>query len=160
VPLLVAAKSCKIPTTLPTHVMDVDIDNLIEDTVFCIVLTTIQKEADLLEAVQGKKKRWDTALPGDTYVKELLNSNHPKRIQAVLRMQLNTFYALRDWLLTNTNLKDSKTITVEEKLVTFLHITTQSCDQMEGPLLFKWRLRCDFNGGVNGRNIVNGANSP
>jgi hypothetical protein len=102
--------------------MDVDIDNLIEDTVFYVVFMTIQKEADLLEAVQGEKKSWDTALPGNTYVKELLNSNHPKRIQAVLRMQLNTFCALRDWLLANTNLKDSKTITVEEKLVIFLHI--------------------------------------
>jgi hypothetical protein len=66
--------------------MDIDIDNLIEDTVFFIVLATVQREADLVEAIQGKKKRWDTALPGDEYVKELLNSNHPKRIQAVLRM--------------------------------------------------------------------------
>jgi hypothetical protein len=104
--------------------MDVDIDNLIEDTVFCVVLATIQKEADLVEVVQRKKKRWDTALPGEKYVKKLLNSNHPKRIQAALRMKLNTFYALRDWLLANTNLKDSKTITVEEKLIIFLHITT------------------------------------
>jgi hypothetical protein len=31
--------------------MDVDIDNLIEDTVFYIVLATVQKEADA-EAVQ------------------------------------------------------------------------------------------------------------
>jgi hypothetical protein len=33
------------------HVIDVDIDILIEDTVFYIVLTTIQKEVDLVEAV-------------------------------------------------------------------------------------------------------------
>ena len=68
------------------YIMDIDIDILIEDTVFFIVLATVQREADLVEAIQGKKKRWDTALPGDEYVKELLNSNHPKRIQAVLRM--------------------------------------------------------------------------
>jgi hypothetical protein len=59
--------------------MDVDIDILIEDTVFCIVLATLQKEADA-EAVQDKKNRWDTALLGDEYVDELLNSNHPNRI--------------------------------------------------------------------------------
>jgi hypothetical protein len=104
--------------------MDVDIDILIEDTVFCIVLATIQKEADA-EAVQGRKNRWDTALPGYEYVNELLNSNHFDRIQSVLRMQLNTFYTLRDWLLANTHLKASKGITVEEKLVIFLHITTR-----------------------------------
>ena len=123
--LFVAVKLCKIPATLPTHLMDIDIDNLIEDIVFCVVYATIQKEAGLVEAVQGKKKRWDTALPGDEYVKELLNSNHPKRIQAVLRMQLNTFYALRDWLLANTHLNNSKTMTVDEKLLIFLYITTR-----------------------------------
>jgi hypothetical protein len=105
--------------------MDVDIDILIEDTVFYTVLATIQKEVDLVKAVQSKKRRWDTALPGTEYVNELLNSNHPNRIQAVLRMQLNTFYALRDWLLANTRLKASKNVTIEEKLLIFLHITTR-----------------------------------
>lgn len=32
--------------------MEVDIDILIKDTVFCIVLATIQKEADLAEALR------------------------------------------------------------------------------------------------------------
>ena len=32
--------------------MDVDIDILIEDAVFCVAIAAIQKEADLLEAVQ------------------------------------------------------------------------------------------------------------
>jgi hypothetical protein len=31
---------------------------------------------------------------------------------------------------------------------------------MEGQLLFKLGLSCDFNGRVNGRNIVNGPNRP
>ena len=47
--------------------MGVDIDILIEDTVFCTVLATILKEADSVKAVQGKKKRWDAALPGNEY---------------------------------------------------------------------------------------------
>lgn len=37
--------------------MDVDVDILIENTVFCIVLATLQKEADLIKAVQVSKKR-------------------------------------------------------------------------------------------------------
>jgi hypothetical protein len=37
-------------------------------------------------------------------------------------------------------------------------LTYQSCDQMEGPLLFKLGPRCNFNGRVNGRNIVNEPN--
>ena len=106
------------------HVIDTGIDILIEDTVICIVLATLQKEVDA-EAVQGKQKRWDTALPGNEYVDELLNSNYPNCIQAVLCMQLDTFYALQDWLLINTRLKTSRNVTVEEKLVIFLHITTR-----------------------------------
>jgi hypothetical protein len=124
-PLFAAVKLCKILTTPPTHAMNVNINNLIEDTVFYAVLATVQKEADLVEAVQGRKKRWDTALPGNKYVRELLNSNHPEHIQAVLHMQLNTFYTLQDWLLANTDLKDSKIVTIEEKLVIFLYITTR-----------------------------------
>ena len=78
------------------HAMDADINILIENSVFCVVLSAIQKEADLVEAVQDKKRHWKNALPGGDYVNELLNSDHPDRIQAVLRMQLDTFYALRD----------------------------------------------------------------
>ena len=78
------------------HAMDADIDIPIENSVFCIVLAAIQKEADLVEAVQDKKRHWKNALPGGEDVDELLNSNHPDCIQAVLRMQLDTFYALRD----------------------------------------------------------------
>ena len=111
--------------------MDVDIDILIENTVFYIVLATLQKETDLVEAVQGRKKRWESALPGSDYVDELLSSNHPNRIQAVLQMQLDTFYTLRDWLLLNTHLKSSKSITVEEKLVIFLYITTQPASNQD-----------------------------
>ena len=105
--------------------MDVDINILIKDTVFCAVFATVQKEADLVKAVQGKKRQWVTTLLGNEYVNELLNSNYPNYIQAVLRMQLNTFYVLQDWLLANTCLKASKNVTVEEKLLIFLHITTQ-----------------------------------
>jgi hypothetical protein len=73
--------------------MDVDIDILIKNTVFYTVLATVQKET---EAVQDRKRSWINALPGSEYVDELLYSDHPNRIQSVLRMQLHTFYAVRD----------------------------------------------------------------
>ena len=38
------------------HLMDIDIDILIEDIVFYMVLATIQKEVDLVKAVQSKKR--------------------------------------------------------------------------------------------------------
>ena len=34
------------------HIIDADIDILIEDTVFCMVLATIWRERDLVEAVR------------------------------------------------------------------------------------------------------------
>ena len=78
------------------HAIDANIDIPIENSVFCIVLAAIQKEADLVEAVQDKKRRWKNALPGSDYVNGLLNSDYPDCIQAVLQMQLDTFCALRD----------------------------------------------------------------
>ena len=107
------------------HVMDADIDIPIENAVFCILYAAIQKDADLVKAVQDKKRCWKNAMPSSEYTNELLNSDHPNHIQAVLRMQLYTLYALQDWLLMNTCLKASKNVMVEEKLMIFLHITTQ-----------------------------------
>jgi hypothetical protein len=53
------------------HVMDNDIDILIENAVFSIVYATLQKDTDLVEAVQEKKLRWKNALPGSEYTNEL-----------------------------------------------------------------------------------------
>ena len=39
-------------------------------------------------------------------------------------MQLATFYSLRDWLVNNTKLKDSRKVSIEEKLVTFIYIAS------------------------------------
>ena len=40
------------------HLMDVDINILIENAVFCILCKDIQKDADLIEAIQDKKRRY------------------------------------------------------------------------------------------------------
>lgn len=39
------------------HAMDVDVDILIENAIFYIVHATIQKDAELVEAVPDKKRR-------------------------------------------------------------------------------------------------------
>jgi hypothetical protein len=58
---------------------------------------------------------------GKKYVNDLLNCNHESRIYRVLRMKLETFYALQDWLKQKAGVTDSrKGVTVEEKLVMFL----------------------------------------
>jgi hypothetical protein len=82
-------------------------------------------------------QRIRTGQTGQEYLLELLCSGHPERIQHVLRMSLHTFYSLRDWLLTNTQLKGdlidsnrrragvSKRVSIEEKLAIFIYIVSR-----------------------------------
>jgi hypothetical protein len=57
-------------------------------------------------------------------VKDLLDCGNPTRIHSQLRMQLDTFLHLRDWLLINTELKSSRDTSIEEKLVIFIYIAS------------------------------------
>jgi len=57
-------------------------------------------------------------------INSLLNSNYDVRIKAALRISKETFYRLRHWLVSNTELRSSKHISVEVKLVIFLVIIT------------------------------------
>ena len=104
---------------------DVDFDDLFNNAVLCAALVTVQDETKQGNQDQNRKKQWTRALLGSEYVNELLNSKYQERIQKVLGIQLNTFYALQDWLLANTQLKHLKHIAVKKKLLIFLHITTQ-----------------------------------
>jgi len=78
-----------------------------------------------------------TGLLSREYIKELLGSNHPERVFQVLRIQLATFYSLRDWLLNNTSLEGDniindrikghgKRVSIEEKIIIFLYIITRA----------------------------------
>lgn len=72
-------------------------------------------------------------LKGQHYVKELLSCNSNPRIYRVLRMSLSSFYDLRDWILENTKVRDSKTqqVHLEEKLVIFLYsVNNKSSNRM------------------------------
>jgi hypothetical protein len=100
----------------------------------------------LLVAYKRRKKRVQrmrSGQPGQEYVKELLDSAHPERVHHVLRMQLATFYGLRDWLLANTNLKGDiivrnqrirgygKQVSIEEKLAIFIHISSRGASNRD-----------------------------
>jgi len=39
-------------------------------------------------------------------------------------MWLDTFYSLRDWLVSNTKLEGSQKVSIKEKLVTFIYIAS------------------------------------
>src|SRR5271165_1874942 len=58
------------------------------------------------------------------YTNNLLNCSNDVHIQDQLHMRLNTFYSLRDWLVSNTKLKGSRNVSIEEKLVTFIYIAS------------------------------------
>ena len=45
-----------------------------------------------------------TGQAGQQYVEDLLDISRPARIRRVLHMEIETFYALRDWLMMHTSL--------------------------------------------------------
>jgi hypothetical protein len=77
------------------------------------------------DSMRPRQMRFSNAQQGQQYVEKLLNSNHPDRVRAVPRTSKDAFYSLRDWLLVHTYLKSSKHISIEQKLLIFLHITSQ-----------------------------------
>jgi hypothetical protein len=81
--------------------------------------------ATIAQASQNTERMRNTLLGGKLYVDELLSIAHPQRCWEVLRMTIDTFFALRDWLLAHTSLRSSSReegVSIEEKLVIFLYI--------------------------------------
>jgi hypothetical protein len=68
----------------------------------------------------GSNRLWT----GQEYTDNLLNCGNSIRIRNQLRMELDTFYQLRDWLVGNTKLDSSQGVSVEERLVIFIFITS------------------------------------
>lgn len=102
----------------------IEVDELIDETFELAILNILlELEDDFMRP--ERQMRFPNAQQGQQYVEELLNSNHPDRVRAVLRMSKETFYSLRDWLLVHTYLKSSKHISIEQKLLIFLHITSR-----------------------------------
>jgi hypothetical protein len=74
----------------------------------------------LVEDQQQGPRSNNRSRSGQTFVNDLLHCGNPNRIRTVLRMCLDTFLALRDWLVENTALQSSRYVTVEEKLFIFI----------------------------------------
>ena len=84
-----------------------------------------------------------TGQSGQDYVQELLNSAHPERVYNALRMQLDTFYALRDWLVINTDIRGNnitqnrrirglgRQVSIEEKLMIFIYIISKGASHRD-----------------------------
>ena len=91
---------------------------------------TIVLSALLLLLLQPRQRRLPT--PSNRrwscqeVVDDLLNCGNSTRIHNQLRMQLDTFLHLRNWLAINTGLKSSRDTLIKEKLVIFIYITSTS----------------------------------
>jgi len=62
---------------------------------------------------------------GQDYVDDLLTCGNDVRIHTQLRMKLNTFNLLQYWLVKNASLKGSKHVSIEEKLLIFIYISSK-----------------------------------
>jgi hypothetical protein len=112
-------------SSLNIHDLDTDSSETESDTEFLVGSIV----SSVAQAAQSSIPRQISALTGREYVNELLNSGHPARCHDVLRMSLETFLALRTWLSSHTSLRSSrksKGLSIEEKLVIFLHITARA----------------------------------
>lgn len=59
---------------------------------------------------------------GDRRIRTIIRLEHPSRAQNTLRMPLDTFIGLHDWLIRNTELQSSRGMSSLEKLAIFLNI--------------------------------------
>ena len=79
----------------------------------------------LLATIYRPQQLWipsNRSYTGQEYIDDLLNCGSDIRICNQLRMQLETFNQLRNWLYNNSKLKDSRYISIEEKLLIFIYI--------------------------------------
>jgi hypothetical protein len=116
--------------------MDTDDDFDLEDEFFLLLA-----HGELQR--QEHRQRIQTGQSGQEYIRELLDSAHAERVHHVLRMQLDTFYALRDWLVANTDLKgdyitrnlrirgSGRQTSIEEKLAIFIYITSRGASNRD-----------------------------
>ena len=71
----------------------------------------------------GKEACRTSPLSGRDYVAELLaSSSNERRMYEVLRMPRNTFLDLKNWMVTNAGLQETKKISVDQQLVMFIAI--------------------------------------
>jgi hypothetical protein len=109
-----------------------DIDDFDDEIFFLLAYRELQQHQPVY-----------TGQSGHDYIQELLDSAHPERVHHILRMKLDTFYALRDWLATNTDLKgynitqnqrirgSGRQTSIEEKLAIFIYIVSRGASNRD-----------------------------
>jgi hypothetical protein len=96
-----------------------DSDN---NTILLSALLLLLLQRGHRRVITPSNRRWTC----QEVVENLLNCKNATRIHNQLYMQLSTFFYLRDWLVTNTELKSSRDTSIEEKLVIFIYIASTS----------------------------------
>jgi hypothetical protein len=112
------------------NLSDSEIEN--EVVINALLLKLEQEENEALTSLSQKRCR--TSVSGSAYIEELFASAHTQRCFEVLRMSLDTFYALRDWFLQHTKLLSSTKTDgpqIEEKMIIFLHIVTRGASNRD-----------------------------
>ena len=102
-------------------------DDLIDSALIATLLQLIEQSQEVPNQRQSRKINRE----GQRRLQDLLDCGHNDRIKAAFRMNRDTFYGLRNWLVKNTDLKDSTHISVEMKIAIFLHITTRPASQRD-----------------------------
>jgi hypothetical protein len=108
------------------HLEDAAIDDAL-----CSMLGTVLEEEYGLKPRRKQISRNNDPAAAQQYLAELLNCGHSERIKSALRMSLDTFISLCNWLVKYTQLKASMHITLELKVAVFLMITTRPASQRD-----------------------------
>ena len=61
-------------------------------------------------------------LRGAEYVSEVIQQNHPRRVQEIFRMPLSTLFKLERFFLHHTDLRSSRYVNILEKIAMFMHV--------------------------------------
>lgn len=56
------------------------------------------------------------------YVDEIIQQNHPRRVQEIFCMLLSTFLKLKQFFLHHTDLRNSRYVNILEKIAMFMHV--------------------------------------
>lgn len=103
---------------------DSDVNEAIDNTLILVGFLGLLSRRRNRRRPQLSNRLWT----GQDVVDNLLNCGSNSRIQSQLRMKLDTFYQLRNWLLLNTQLRSSiygsRVVSIEEKLVIFIFIAS------------------------------------
>jgi hypothetical protein len=70
----------------------------------------------------------NSALTGEAYVQELLNSSNPHRFEDIVGVPRSIFLKMLEILANVTEFKDSRDVSMEEQLVIFLYFGRTNAD--------------------------------